>query len=206
MNKRKAALTSISASGLHESDEVAEDALSYCLGDEPPIETLFTTKHVNATRFYHYVILMIYFPFGFTLMLSRLFFFTVFGVLLALVPLQLFLPKFIVHAALPLCGMVTRVRVHAGALSPVSAAPIIVSNHRTAFDVFPFLIMCPVNVVIGTFHLPLFPIAFPVLLFYLPRHPLCPVHSKDRTAFDVSPSPNMRPVGNVFGTWRSPSL
>lgn len=115
----------------------------------PPLESMFNYAHIDfkTLKLSQWLTLIAYFPFGVVLLIFRLFLFFILGSLLVLSPFQFFFPRIMYKLAMPLFGIVVRVSFK-GPKDPLRNV-VIVANHRSSFDVFPFLAETNVNVLIG---------------------------------------------------------
>ncbi len=116
---------------------------------QPPLESLFNYSHFDfyELTWLQRIQLILYVPIGISLLVIRFILFCVFGCIFLLLPGQFFFPQWLARILMVIFGIVVRIqRKKDESIGQV----IITANHRTPFDVFPFLAVTNVNVLIGT--------------------------------------------------------
>lgn len=112
-------------------------------------ETFFNFSHINwkSLSSTELLRLLVYFPFGVALLVTRLVLFFVMGCSLIFVPKRFFFSRWLSVILLPIFGFVVKInRKTKTSLHNI----IMVSNHRGSFDVFPFLLETKFIALIGT--------------------------------------------------------
>ena len=116
--------------------------------EQPELEHMFNKSHLrknlNKTQI---LLLILYFPLGILLISIRMILFVLLGTILMLTP-KFYFPKWFSRAAMFLFGIIVSVRRYPNPEFH-RIKTIIASNHRTAFDVFPFLVVTDLQVLIG---------------------------------------------------------
>jgi 1-acyl-sn-glycerol-3-phosphate acyltransferase len=118
-----------------------------------PLQDLFFTSHIKPLNFWRGLILLYYIPIGVTLLITR---FVLLSILLSIlfigtlfrIPVtDLVFHQRICKVLLAVFGLYCRFK-NGDALKTLKKPVIIASNHRTAFDVIPFLLYPPLDVLI----------------------------------------------------------
>eukprot|EP01114_Cavostelium_apophysatum_P010439 TRINITY_DN2414_c0_g1_i1.p1 TRINITY_DN2414_c0_g1~~TRINITY_DN2414_c0_g1_i1.p1 ORF type:complete len:310 (+),score=46.12 TRINITY_DN2414_c0_g1_i1:164-1093(+) len=113
---------------------------------QDPIEGLFNYSHVTPSSILDVILLLFYLPIGIGLLLVRICGFLVLAALLLLAPADFQFPIWLSNLLFPMLGM--RIKVVRPPQHRFDKKVIIASNHVSAFDVFPFLFLSRVNVLV----------------------------------------------------------
>jgi hypothetical protein len=110
-----------------------------------PLEALFSFSHVNPPTLSSYFLLLLYSPLGLVLIVFRIICLLLVLLLILATPPSFTFPPWLVGFFLPFFGIIARAK---NFQPSYASLPIIACNHTTPFDVFPFMKLTNVNVLI----------------------------------------------------------